>query len=85
MIYNIHILHIQHLLVHMLHYLQYAGVWYEIAITNNPYQLIRQCVRNEYTFGECPTAVELVFFFVMLYLCTLNLLLVYSSKKESRS
>ncbi|ROT62663.1 crustacyanin subunit C [Penaeus vannamei] len=29
---------------------KYAGVWYEIAITNNPYQLIRQCVRNEYTF-----------------------------------
>ncbi|XP_042855416.1 crustacyanin-C1 subunit-like isoform X2 [Penaeus japonicus] len=29
---------------------KYAGVWYEIAITNNPYQLIKQCVRNEYSF-----------------------------------
>ncbi|XP_047478513.1 crustacyanin-C1 subunit-like [Penaeus chinensis] len=29
---------------------KYAGLWYEIALTNNPYQLIHQCVRNEYTF-----------------------------------
>ncbi|XP_053635308.1 crustacyanin-C1 subunit [Cherax quadricarinatus] len=28
----------------------YAGVWYEFALTNNPYQLINKCVRNEYTF-----------------------------------
>ncbi|ROT83807.1 crustacyanin subunit C [Penaeus vannamei] len=29
---------------------KYAGVWYEIALTNNPYQLLKQCVRNEYSF-----------------------------------
>ncbi|XP_042855415.1 crustacyanin-C1 subunit-like isoform X1 [Penaeus japonicus] len=29
---------------------KYAGTWYEVALTNNPYQLIKQCVRNEYTF-----------------------------------
>ncbi|XP_069161768.1 crustacyanin-C1 subunit-like [Procambarus clarkii] len=28
----------------------YAGVWYEFALTNNPYQLINKCVRNEYFF-----------------------------------
>nr|XP_027238710.1 uncharacterized protein LOC113829724 [Penaeus vannamei] len=31
---------------------KYAGVWYEIALTNNPYQLLKQCVRNEYSFGK---------------------------------
>ncbi|ROT62668.1 crustacyanin subunit C [Penaeus vannamei] len=31
-------------------YQRYAGTWYEIALTNNPYQLIKQCVRNEYTY-----------------------------------
>ncbi|KAG7177236.1 crustacyanin-C1 subunit-like [Homarus americanus] len=31
----------------------YAGVWYQFALTNNPYQLIEKCVRNEYSFdGE---------------------------------
>ncbi|ROT83802.1 crustacyanin subunit C [Penaeus vannamei] len=30
---------------------KYAGVWYEIALTNNPYQLLKQCVRNEYSFA----------------------------------
>ncbi|XP_047478617.1 crustacyanin-C1 subunit-like [Penaeus chinensis] len=29
---------------------KYAGVWYEVALTNNPYQLLKQCVRNEYSF-----------------------------------
>ncbi|XP_045618941.1 crustacyanin-C1 subunit [Procambarus clarkii] len=28
----------------------YAGVWYEFALTNNPYQLINTCVRNDYSF-----------------------------------
>ncbi|XP_053635312.1 crustacyanin-C1 subunit [Cherax quadricarinatus] len=28
----------------------YAGVWYQFALTNNPYQLIDKCVRNEYSF-----------------------------------
>ncbi|XP_053635057.1 crustacyanin-C1 subunit-like [Cherax quadricarinatus] len=28
----------------------YAGVWYEFALTNNPYQLLKKCVRNEYVF-----------------------------------
>ncbi|ROT83823.1 crustacyanin subunit C [Penaeus vannamei] len=31
---------------------KYAGVWYEIALTNNPYQLLKQCVRNEYSFDS---------------------------------
>merc|ERR1719244_6536 len=32
---------------------RYAGTWYEVAITNNPYQLLKQCVRNELDFdGE---------------------------------
>ncbi|XP_027233275.2 crustacyanin-C1 subunit [Penaeus vannamei] len=28
----------------------FAGVWYEIALTENPYQLLEKCVRNEYAF-----------------------------------
>ncbi|XP_063600406.1 crustacyanin-C1 subunit-like [Penaeus indicus] len=31
-------------------YPKFAGVWYEIALTKNPYQLLQQCVRNEYSF-----------------------------------
>merc|ERR1719244_395591 len=32
---------------------RYGGVWYEIALTNNPYQVLKQCVRNELEFdGE---------------------------------
>ncbi|XP_037800115.1 crustacyanin-C1 subunit-like [Penaeus monodon] len=29
---------------------RFAGVWYETALTKNPYQLLHQCVRNEYSF-----------------------------------
>ncbi|XP_042857226.1 crustacyanin-C1 subunit-like [Penaeus japonicus] len=29
---------------------RFAGVWYEIASTKNPFQLLHQCVRNEYSF-----------------------------------
>ncbi|XP_047502404.1 crustacyanin-C1 subunit-like [Penaeus chinensis] len=29
---------------------RFAGVWYETALTKNPYQLLQQCVRNEYSF-----------------------------------
>ncbi|XP_027230096.2 crustacyanin-A1 subunit [Penaeus vannamei] len=29
---------------------RFAGVWYEIALTKNPYQLLHQCVRNEFSF-----------------------------------
>ena len=31
---------------------QYAGKWYEVALTNNPYQLLKQCVINEFSFGK---------------------------------
>ncbi|XP_063598330.1 crustacyanin-C1 subunit-like [Penaeus indicus] len=31
-------------------YSRYAGVWYEIALTDNPYQLLEKCVLNEYSF-----------------------------------
>ncbi|XP_071551819.1 crustacyanin-C1 subunit-like [Panulirus ornatus] len=37
----------------------YDGVWYEHSLTNNPYQLIERCVRNEYSFdGEKFTVVS---------------------------
>ncbi|XP_053635109.1 crustacyanin-C1 subunit-like [Cherax quadricarinatus] len=32
------------------HLHNYAGVWYEFALTPNPYQLLKKCVRNEYVF-----------------------------------
>ncbi|XP_042856885.1 crustacyanin-C1 subunit-like [Penaeus japonicus] len=31
-------------------YPKFSGVWYEIALTKNPYQLLQQCVRNEFSF-----------------------------------
>merc|ERR1711900_74831 len=29
---------------------KYAGTWYEIALTENPFQSLKQCVRNQFIF-----------------------------------
>ena len=30
---------------------QFSGAWFEMARTENPYQTLQQCVRNDYQFG----------------------------------
>merc|ERR1711915_911190 len=30
---------------------KFGGIWYQYALTNNPYQLLDQCVRLDYEFN----------------------------------
>merc|ERR1711973_135917 len=37
---------------------KYAGTWYEIAITENPNQSLKQCVRNQFIFDGSRFAIQ---------------------------
>merc|ERR1712121_220154 len=37
---------------------KFGGLWYQYALTNNPYQLIDRCARNQYTFNGKATGIN---------------------------